>query len=160
MATRYFSLDEAQALVPRVRSLMGQALQLHGHLRSAVARLGDAGHDINWSLLRGDEQLDEASVEERELLERARMIYQTLRETVAEIEVLGAEVKGVLEGLVDFPSWRDGHEEVLLCWKLGESSIGYYHGVDTGFDDRQPIAGHRFTAEPDLELELRTSEAS
>lgn len=152
MATRYFSLDEAQALVPRVRSLMGQALQLHGHLRRAVAQLGDAGHDISWSMLRGDQQLDEGSDEDHQLLIRARMIYQALRESVAEIELLGAEVKGVLEGLVDFPSWRDGHEEVLLCWKLGETEIAYYHDVDTGFSGRKPIGGHRFTAAPEVRV--------
>ncbi|MFV8754710.1 DUF2203 domain-containing protein [Nannocystaceae bacterium ST9] len=148
MASRYFTLDEAQALVPRVRALMGRALQLHGHLRRNVAKLGEAGHEVSWSLLRGENEFDdEVSADEREQLERARMIYQALRESVTEIESLGAEVKGVMEGLVDFPSWRDGHEEVVLCWKLGESEIGYYHELDVGFAGRKPVVGHRFTAE-------------
>lgn len=155
MATRYFTLEDAQALVPRVRALMGQALQLHGHLRGKVAKLGEAGHDVSWSLLRGDAELDdEVAASEREQLERARMIYQALRESVTAIEALGAEVKGVMEGLVDFPSWRDGSEEVVLCWKLGEQEIGYYHELDSGFAGRKPVAGHRFTAEREGELEL------
>jgi hypothetical protein len=148
VASRYFTLDEAQALVPRVRALMGRALQLHGHLRRNVAKLGEAGHDVSWSLLRGEAEFDdEVDAGEREQLERARMIYQALRESVTEIESLGAEVKGVMEGLVDFPSWRDGHEEVVLCWKLGENEIGYYHELDVGFAGRKPVGSHRFTAE-------------
>lgn len=160
MATRYFTLDEAQALVPRVRSLMGQALQLHGHLRGKVAKLGEAGHDVSWSLLRGDAELDdEVAASEREQLERARMIYQALRESVTAIEALGAEVKGVMEGLVDFPSWRDGCEEVVLCWKLGEQEIGFYHELDSGFAGRKPIGSHRFTAAPEAEAERMVAEA-
>jgi hypothetical protein len=148
VATRYFTLDDAQALVPRVRALMGRALQLHGHLRRNVAKLGEAGHEVSWSLLRGEAEFDdEVSEDERGQLERARMIYQALRESVTEIEALGAEVKGVMEGLVDFPSWRDGHEEVVLCWKLGETEIGYYHEPEVGFAGRKPVGGHTFMAE-------------
>lgn len=146
MATRYFTLEQAQALLPLVRSLMGQALQLHGHLRKAISRLSDNGHEINWALLRGEEQLAESDDPSTDALERARMIYFTLRETVAKIEALGAEVKGVMDGLVDFRSWRDGEHEVLLCFKLGESEIRFFHDVDEGFDGRRSIAGHTFSA--------------
>ena len=184
MATRYFSLDEAQALVPRVRSLLGQALQLHGHLRVAIARLSQAGHEVTWAMLRGDDPLyasppdagdgdderdDDDAIADDDLdadvapvrdpraeqsLERARMIYMTLRESVTQIEALGVEVKGVVEGLIDFHSWCDGEREVLLCWKLGESEIGYFHWPDEGFSGRQPISGHRFTATREHQPEL------
>lgn len=161
MATRYFSLDEAQALVPQVRSLLGQALQLHGHLRVAIARLSEAGHEVTWAMLRGDDQLEPVDELERDEhdehgLERARMLYVTLRETVTDIEALGVQVKGVVEGLVDFHSWCDGEHEVVLCWKLGEPEIRFFHGLDDGFAGRKPIKGHRFTAKP----ELRTGLAS
>jgi hypothetical protein len=56
----------------------------------------------------------------------------------------------VLEGLVDFRSWCDGEVEVMLCWKLGEPEIRYYHGLDDGFSARKPIKGHRFSADPDV----------
>ncbi|MFO7562463.1 MAG: DUF2203 domain-containing protein [Enhygromyxa sp.] len=154
MATRYFSLDEAQALVPQVRTLLGQALQLHGHLRLGIARLSEAGHEITWAMLRGEVRLDESEDEldrrAQEGLERSRMLYTALRETVSEIEALGVEVKGVVEGLVDFHSWCDGEHEVLLCWKLGEPEIRFFHDVDDGYADRKSITGHRFTARPEL----------
>jgi hypothetical protein len=158
VATRYFSLDEAQALVPRVRTLLGQALQLHGHLRLAIARLSDAGHEITWAMLRGEDRIDmdgdEPDERSQQSLERARMLYMTLRETVSEIEALGVAVKGVVEGLVDFHSWCDGEREVLLCWKLGEPEIRFFHGVEDGFSARQSINGHRFTANPEQRSEL------
>ncbi|NVB40615.1 DUF2203 domain-containing protein [Pseudenhygromyxa sp. WMMC2535] len=147
MAKRYFSLDEAQALVPRVREMMGRALQLHGHLRAAIARLDATGTEVSWPVLRGEEALEDSDEFTEGLLRRARGLYFALRETISETEAIGVEVKGVVDGLVDFRSWRDGHEEVLLCWKLGEDEIEWFHGVDDGFAGRRPIAGHRFTAE-------------
>lgn|GEM_PF-920311 len=157
MATRYFTLDEAQALVPRVRTLLGQALQLHGHLRIAIARLSEAGYAITWAILRGEDELATDVVEDmpeqdaEQALERARMIYRTLREIVGKIEELGAEVKAVVDGLVDFHSWCDGEHEVVLCWKLGEAEIRFFHGLEEGFAGRRSISGHRFTSERALE---------
>lgn len=160
MATRYFTLEQAQALLPRVRNLMGQALQLHGHLRAAIARLGDAGHDIDWPLLRGEQELDEVDDElAAQSLARARMIYLTLRESVAQIEGLGVEVKGVMEGLVDFRSWCDGEQEVALCYKLGEPEIRFFHGLDDGFAGRRSIKDHEFTTERALP-EQRSSDST
>ncbi|PRP99014.1 hypothetical protein ENSA5_29350 [Enhygromyxa salina] len=148
MASRYFTLEQAQALLPRVRKLMGQALQLHGHLRTAIARLGDAGHDIDWPLLRGEQELDEFDDEPAaQALAKARMIYLALREVVALIEGLGVEVKGVMEGLVDFRSWCDGEQEVVLCYKLGEPEIRFFHGLNDGFAGRRSVKGHEFTTE-------------
>lgn len=147
MATRYFSLDEARALLPRVRAVLGQALQLHGHLRASIAALGGAGHEVDWALLRGEQELDGADELASEGLARARMIYDTLRESVAGLEGLGVQVKSVLNGLVDFHSWCDDEREVLLCYKLGELDIGFFHDLDVGFAGRETVEGHRFTSE-------------
>ena len=54
------------------------------------------------------------------------------------IEEAGAQIKSLEEGLLDFPALR-GDEVVLLCWKLGEDEIGYWHGVDEGFAGRKPL---------------------
>ena len=147
MAVRYFTLAQAQALLPQVRSLLGQALQLHAHLRTGLARLSAAGHEVSWGILREDDELDSKDPIALESLARARMIYSTLRERVSGIEDLGVEVKSVLEGLIDFRSWCDGELEVLLCYRLGESEITHFHGLEDGFDGRQPVEGHSFTTE-------------
>lgn len=155
MASRYFTLEQARALLPRVRSSMGQALQLHRHLRAAVASLGEHGHEVDWALLRGEQQLDEQADEQStRALARARMIYMALRESIGQIEALGVEVKSVMNGLVDFPSWCDGEREVLLCYKLGEPELEFFHDLEEGFAGRRSIAGHEFLSE---RIEARAS---
>ena len=57
---------------------------------------------------------------------------------VNQIHGLGAQVKDADEGLVDFPTLRDG-EEVLLCWKLGEDEVAFWHGLEDGFAGRRPV---------------------
>jgi hypothetical protein len=57
---------------------------------------------------------------------------------VLELSELGAQVKDLDRGLLDFPA-RRGDEDVLLCWHVGEDEIGYWHGVDEGFAGRKPL---------------------
>ena len=57
---------------------------------------------------------------------------------VNEIHGLGAEVKDADEGLIDFPALREG-DEVLLCWKVGEPEIAFWHGLEEGFAGRRPV---------------------
>ena len=77
----------------------------------------------------------------RELAEK-RLLREQAKEKVTqavnEIHETGCVVKDLDEGLVDFPSLRDG-QEVYLCWKLGEEHIGYWHGLTEGFAGRKPL---------------------
>jgi hypothetical protein len=50
----------------------------------------------------------------------------------------GAIVKSPDDGLVDFPAQREG-EEILLCWRLGEDEVAYWHPLEEGFAGRKPI---------------------
>jgi hypothetical protein len=61
-----------------------------------------------------------------------------ISECAERINAVGAEVKSLEEGLLDFPA-RRGDEVVLLCWKLGEDEIHYWHRVDEGFGGRKPL---------------------
>lgn len=110
---------------------------------------------ITFGMLRGEEDLEVEDDDELADLERARLLYSTLRETVEEIEATGAEVKGVVDGLVDFYSWKDGRQEVLLCWKLGEARLSHYHDLEVGFDGRRAVDGHKFLSKRQ-ELETHT----
>ncbi len=70
-----------------------------------------------------------------------------LKESVEKIQEYGCVVKDLDIGLIDFPTLYRG-EEVYLCWKLGESGIGYWHGMHEGFRGRKAIdseflANHR-----------------
>jgi hypothetical protein len=62
-----------------------------------------------------------------------------IEETVAEIEQLGCQFKGIDLGLVDFPAEIDGRA-VLLCWQYGEKAIGFWHATDEGFAGRRALS--------------------
>ena len=61
-----------------------------------------------------------------------------LQDAMAEIEQLGALVKDLDIGLLDFMARYEGRD-VCLCWKLGEDAIRYWHGAEEGFRGRKEI---------------------
>ena len=74
----------------------------------------------------------------REAKNRLEESAGRLREAVERIQALGCVVKDLETGLIDFPAIYRG-QDVLLCWKLGEPEIQFWHGVDEGFAGRKPI---------------------
>src|SRR5690348_497188 len=64
--------------------------------------------------------------------------HAELRETVARFTDQGVQVKDLDSGLIDFPALVDG-EPALLCWRVGEDRIGFWHTVDGGFAGRRPL---------------------
>lgn len=58
---------------------------------------------------------------------------------IEKIEAMGAVVKGIEQGLVDFPHIREDGQEVYLCWMYGEETISYWHTISEGFMGRKPI---------------------
>jgi hypothetical protein len=63
---------------------------------------------------------------------------QRVRESIAEIDAIGVQVKDLDTGLLDFP-FRLDDQVVLLCWRMGEPSIEHWHTADAGFKGRQPV---------------------
>jgi hypothetical protein len=62
-----------------------------------------------------------------------------IEQYVDELTSLGAEPREPYDsGLVDFPGEVDGRP-IYLCWRLGESSIEYWHEIAAGFPGRQSI---------------------
>lgn len=118
MTTRYFTLDEAQALVPRLTEWLGLARRSLAELREVAERM----------------RTDRSPELAREMVRLRREIETILRE----IDEHGVEVKGIDEGLCDFRALRAG-EVVYLCWKLGEPRIAWWHPLESGFAGRQPV---------------------
>ncbi len=58
---------------------------------------------------------------------------------IGDLQAIGIQVKGVENGLIDFPSIRSNGEEVYLCWCLNEDDILYWHRISDGFPGRRPI---------------------
>ena len=132
MAEKHFTVAEANALLERVRPLVEQMVEQRRKLGDALQereRLGKVtGSNGGGFHPRMPGQVDAAVNEAAEGLQRC----------VEELTELGVQVKDLDTGLVDFPSWRDG-EEVLLCWRLGEGDIAWWHTLDGGFAGRQPL---------------------
>ena len=75
-------------------------------------------------------------------LKEARTVYEETKRSIdnllASVLRLGILVKDISNGLVDFPSIRDG-KIIYLCWKKGEPDISFWHETNAGFRGRQPL---------------------
>src|SRR4051812_49112845 len=65
-------------------------------------------------------------------------LARELQEVVAELALIGVEVKDADAGLLDFPARREG-EPVLLCWHTGEPAVEWWHTREDGFGGRRRI---------------------
>jgi hypothetical protein len=151
---RYFTLTQANALIPRLRPRIERMMQLSAHLRSNA----DGGKTPTppgtpWLADPVVAAWQAPDAEKTRVL--AASLYETLSQELKLLEGLGIEVKDLSTGLLDFPSLLDGRTEVLLCWRLGESEIRYFHTSSAGFRGRKPIEGHSFHSEPSPTGQLR-----
>lgn len=149
VAKRYFAVEEVEALIPELQAIFIRLLQLHPPLRAAGERLNRLGHPPSAELLGNDAQLF-GSAEVRQLQARFRALYEQVGSDVRQIEALGGQVKDLELGLVDFPALLGGQSEVLLCWRVGERAISFFHDMECGFGGRQPVQGNEFTARQGL----------
>ena len=132
-AGKTFTLDEAQALLPVLESLLKRAIEGKNAAEAIETRLQELSRRI---FLSGGLMVDVADVRrQRSALDNH---VQKAKDSVAEIDAIGVQVKDLDTGLLDFPCEIDG-EVVLLCWKMGESRIDFWHTMDSGFRGRQPI---------------------
>ena len=119
---REFTVEEANALLPelsealqRVRAARQIVLEGAEHLaRTAPLNGGTAATPRYW----------EATL--------------TLRREVERISGMGIVLRDAENGLLDFPSRRDG-QPVFLCWRLGEPAVGWWHTDRGGFASRRPL---------------------
>lgn len=133
MSDRTFTLDEAQALLPVLETLLRSAIQAKNLMEEVDAELQALHHRI---FLKGGTFVDVVPLARRKA-ERARA-EQRGKDALAEIDSIGVQVKDLSIGLLDFPCEVEG-QKILLCWKLGEKGITHWHGVEEGFAGRKPI---------------------
>ena len=126
---RLFTIDEARALLPVLRPIL---IGLRDDKRQSTElrrRLGE---------LSAQSRQNGAAAEAEEVERRIALQYQKIARQLDELSSLGVFVKDLDHGLVDFPSLRDGRP-VLLCWRLAEPDIAWWHPIDGGFRGRQPL---------------------
>ena len=133
MSDRTFTLDQAQSLLPVLESLLRTAIAGKKVMEEVEAEQQELNHRI---FLNGGTHVDVVPVARRKA-ERVKA-EQRAKDALAEIDSIGVQVKDLDMGLLDFPCEVEG-EMVLLCWKLGETSITHWHGTQEGFAGRKPI---------------------
>jgi len=122
---KFFTVEEANSIVPQ---LLKEVLRIQGltsDLRNKYPDVKNAWekHKYNGGSVQGTQYLGTAL---------------QLNRIMNDLESKGCIIKGIKEGLVDFPSLRDGRE-VYLCWKAPEKEIQFWHEIDSGFAGRQPL---------------------
>lgn len=133
MAERTFTLDEAQMLLPILESLLRQAIHGKKLIEEVDTELQDMAHRV---FLNGGTFLNVVHLARRKA-EREKAIRR-IKDALAEIDATGVQVKDIDIGLLDFPCRVEG-EILLLCWKLGETSITHWHNTSEGFAGRKPV---------------------
>ena len=139
---RYFSLREAESLIPSVENAIRHAIRVkadYGQVEGELNKYAERIQMMGGSRINRDEII--------ELRARHETLSSLLGDAIGNIQSFGCQVKDLDIGLIDFPTLYKG-EEVLLCWKLGERGIAWWHGLEEGFRGRKPIddefiAGHR-----------------
>ena len=156
MARRNYTVAEVESLIPSLEETFTRILQLRVGLRALEKKLERAGASVEWepvpSTARGKEARStkaappppppssdtdvspEAAETSQVVHARAlfRGYYEALSEGLEEIRAMGGDVKDLDLGLVDFPG-RRGSDDILLCWRLGEKRIEYWHTVEGVF---------------------------
>ena len=130
--SRTFTLEEANEALVELRPVVERMVQHRRNLTAAqlqqaelVARIAGNGGDMVPSDL-------------HEAAETIQREADAISDCAEQINSAGAEVKSLEDGLLDFPAKR-GDEVVLLCWKLGEDEIHYWHRTGEGFAGRKPL---------------------
>ena len=127
------TIDEAQSLLPVLESLLMRAIEAKQSAEQVESGLSELARRI---YLSGGMKVDVDSVVKQRAELEAHL--KLARESVAEIDAIGVQVKDLETGLLDFPCRLDD-QVVLLCWRKGEASIEHWHTVESGFQGRQPV---------------------
>jgi hypothetical protein len=129
----YFTLSEAERLLPEVERHLRDALLHRAEAVNAHRELEEKSERIR---VLGGVRVNPAPF----VAARARMDTNAaaMKEAIEQVEQTGAQIKDLETGLIDFLS-RFEDRDVFLCWKLGESNIAFWHGLEEGFRGRKPI---------------------
>jgi len=131
MFEKLFTLEEAEKILPEVAKIMENVLQM----RKSAMEAGEELARVAKRLATGETLNASELVNRRTEVE---FLVKIIDEGLEAIADMGAQVKDLDMGLVDFPAMIEG-ETVLLCWKFGEKGIHFYHNLEDGFAGRKPL---------------------
>jgi hypothetical protein len=126
---RHFSVEEARALLPELRTRFAA-------MRELVSRINDEqrqNHQEGLRIMSGNGK--------GPLLKGVSPLVAEVQHTIDEIVAMGVQIKNLEDGLIDFPHFLadDENREVLLCYKMSEPGIAFWHEIEDGFAGRRPL---------------------
>ena len=125
-----YTVDHANRALPYVRRIVEDIVTEHRRWQEAIVELDLLG------AASAPELPDPRIVA---LEKRIQSLARDIDGYQRELEEIGVQLKDRRMGLIDFPSEMDGRP-VLLCWRLGETSVQFWHDIDGGYSGRQPLS--------------------
>jgi hypothetical protein len=125
MSKRFFTVEEANALVPKLSFILERIRALKAEITSQIPELKP---------ILSKAKINGGSKNGMNYISKLTRFY----EYVNSITQMGCILKNIDLGLVDFPSICEGRE-IYLCWRLGEDRVGFWHDLESGFSGRKPI---------------------
>ena len=104
---KLFTVEEANSLLPSVRPIVKSIQKSHRRLitfQTAAKQAAQGADDGGGGMALGPKYAE---------------LLVELSTHAGQLESLGIQLKDYQQGLIDFPSMRDGRV-VLLCWKADE----------------------------------------
>jgi len=123
----YFSVDQANKVLPTVIKKFNYAKKMRVEVMKMEQQLTSG--------ITPTTSLDEYVIIKKKLNSTVTKFYQSIED----LENTGVVLKGLDDGLLDFPAKRFD-EEIWLCWKEGETEIKFWHDKNSGFMGRKPIS--------------------
>ena len=124
MAETFYSVDQANALIPKLKPLLERIRKTQQELAK----------DKTVAAVREKAAQNGGGLPGRNL----STLTKTLNEDLRQLEAWGIVLRDPSIGLIDFPHKREG-QTVFLCWKLGESRVEWWHPLETGIAGRQRL---------------------
>ncbi|HLE96043.1 MAG TPA: DUF2203 domain-containing protein [Candidatus Thermoplasmatota archaeon] len=135
MRPHEFTVEEANALLPRLREILPVLREAAHQSRFLAEQLADLRRMTGAAV---DDPASEAHKEAQRLVDASEEQAIRVRAAAAELQALGVEIKDPVLGLVDFYGRREG-ELVYLCWREDEARVEHWHPLVGGFTARKRL---------------------
>ena len=124
---RYFTIDEAEEMLPKVERILRRTIRLNKAL-DLLSSIEMEVYDDDYDNLRRVTKLNK---------QFHKLSYEFYA-NIEKVEGIGCIIKDLEIGIIDFYSEFEGRE-IFLCWRLGEKRIRFWHEADSGYEGRRPI---------------------
>ena len=123
----YFTIKSANEALPGI-------IEKFNNLKKQKNEIIKAEQELQ-IIMSSTENFEKYITQKQKLNSYMTKFYQLIED----LEATGVSLKGLDQGLLDFPSKRFD-EDVWLCWKDGETEIKFWHDMNSGFNGRKPIS--------------------